>query len=50
MCRWRLRRGQESSQTRYIQGVTATIYRDGEQFKSSTSEGAYVIASADGTL
>lgn len=30
--------------------VTATIYRDGEQFKSSTSEGAYVIASADGTL
>lgn len=30
--------------------VTATIYRDGEQFKSSTSSGAYVIASADGTL
>jgi hypothetical protein len=30
--------------------VTATIYRDGEQFKSSTSSGAYVIASADGSL
>lgn len=30
--------------------VTVTIYRDAEQFKSSTSSGAYVIASADGTL
>ncbi len=30
--------------------VTATIYKDGEQFKSSTSSGAYVIASADGSL
>lgn len=30
--------------------VTCTIYQDGEQFKQSTSSGAYVIASADGTL
>jgi hypothetical protein len=30
--------------------VTATIYRDGEIFKTSTSSGAYVIATASGTL
>ncbi len=30
--------------------VTVTIYKDGEQFKSSTSSGAYVIASASGSL
>lgn len=30
--------------------VTVTIYKDGEQFKTSTSSGAYVIASADGAL
>lgn len=30
--------------------VIATIYRDGEMWKTSTSEGAYVIASASGAL
>ncbi len=30
--------------------VTATIYRDGKVFKTSTSSGAYVIATASGTL
>ena len=30
--------------------VTVTIYRDGYVFKTSTSEGAYVIATASGTL
>lgn len=30
--------------------VTVTIYRDGDVFKTSTSEGAYVIATASGTL
>jgi hypothetical protein len=30
--------------------VTATIYRDNEQLATSTSSGAYVIASADGSL
>lgn len=30
--------------------VTATIYRDGETFKTSTSSGAYVIATASGSL
>jgi len=30
--------------------VTATIYRDGKQFKTSTSSGAYVIATASGSL
>ena len=30
--------------------VTTTIYRDGESWKTSTSEGAYVVASASGAL
>jgi hypothetical protein len=30
--------------------VTAKIYKDGSQFKSSTSEGAYVIATASGSI
>jgi hypothetical protein len=30
--------------------VTVTIYRDGDTFKTSTSSGAYVIATASGTL
>lgn len=30
--------------------VTATINTDGEKFKSSTSSGAYVIATASGSL
>lgn len=30
--------------------VTATIYRDGEEFRTSTSSGAHVIASAHGSL
>lgn len=30
--------------------VTVTIYTDGDEFKSSTSEGSYVIATASGTL
>ena len=30
--------------------VTVTIYRDGEEFKTTTSYGAYVIASAHGSL
>lgn len=30
--------------------VTVKIYRDGKVFKSSTSSGAYVIATASGTL
>ena len=30
--------------------VTVTIYTDGDVFKTSTSEGAYVIATASGSL
>ena len=30
--------------------VTVTIYNDGDVFKTSTSEGAYVIATASGSL
>ena len=30
--------------------VVVTIYRDGEVFKTSTSMGAYVIATASGSL
>jgi len=30
--------------------VTATIYKDGKKFKNSTSSGAYVIATASGSL
>lgn len=30
--------------------VTVTIYKNGDVFKQSTSEGAYVIATASGTL
>jgi hypothetical protein len=30
--------------------VTAKIYKDGSQFKSSTSSGAYVIATASGSI
>ena len=30
--------------------VTVTIYTDGDKFKSSTSSGAYVIATASGSL
>ena len=30
--------------------VTVTIYKDGEVFKTSTSSGGYVIATADGRL
>lgn len=30
--------------------VTVTIYKDGDTFKTSTSSGAYVIATASGTL
>jgi hypothetical protein len=30
--------------------VTVTIFRDGKNFKSSSSSGAYVIATASGTL
>ena len=30
--------------------VTATIYIDGEEYKTSTSSGAYVIATASGSI
>lgn len=30
--------------------ITVTIYRNGSRFKTSTSSGAYVIATASGTL
>lgn len=55
---WTLTFKRGSGQFVYVSGqnqaetgsVVATVYKDGKVFKTSTSEGAYVIATASGML